>query len=119
MQGVEVGDALDVEHADFTVDDELALLDLQRRFDDPGKAPGLVQPAPGEQFDVLPVTDDTPAIAVVFYFVDPVGAARDLRRNRLAIIKFDHGRLYGPLARTRVLAGRDGAALRVKLAVLL
>ena len=77
MQGVEIGDALDVEHADFTVDDELALLDLQRRFDDPGKAPGLVQPAPGEQFDVLAVADDTPAVAIVFYLVDPVGAARD------------------------------------------
>jgi len=38
MQGVEVGDAVDAEHDRLAIDDELAMLVLERRLDDPGIA---------------------------------------------------------------------------------
>lgn len=66
MQGVEVRNALDIEHADLAVDDELAVADLQRRLRDPWEPPCPIEAAPGKQLDVLAV--------VVFYLVDPIGA---------------------------------------------
>ena len=74
VQGVEIRYAIDAEHNGLAVDDELLLAVLQRCLDDPGKAAGPVVTAARDQPYVAAVALDPQAIAVIFYFVDPVGA---------------------------------------------
>jgi hypothetical protein len=91
MQGVEIGDALYVQHADLAVDDELLLAHLECGLDDERKPPCPVEA--GLRLHVAGVADDAPAVAIAFAFVNPIGAARDcLCQNGLAIRKITHGR---------------------------
>jgi hypothetical protein len=76
-QRVKVGDAVDAEHDGLTVDCELLFAILQRSLDDPGKALGPVVAVADEQLNGLAIALDAEAVAVIFDFVDPVGAGSD------------------------------------------
>jgi hypothetical protein len=96
VQGVEIRDALQVEHADLAIDDEPLLFHRQGDLGNPWEAPRPVEPALGQDLDVAAVTDYAPAVAVVFDFVNPVGAARHgLGRHWFAILKFMHAAQIG------------------------
>jgi len=55
LQGVEIGDAVAVEHHGLAVDDELLMAALQRRYDNPRIAVGPVVAAAGDQAQAIPV----------------------------------------------------------------
>src|SRR6516165_3351757 len=80
VQGIEVGDAVDAEHHSLTVDHELPVPVLQRRFDDPRIAVAPVVPAAGDQADAVAITLQAQPVAVVFDLVKPVRAGGDAGR---------------------------------------
>jgi hypothetical protein len=71
--------------------------DLPSGVDDPGKALGPVKCAPAEQPHAVTVALHAKAIAVVFYFVDPVRAAgHGFAGGRQAELNLGHGRHLCP-----------------------
>src|SRR4051794_28238298 len=65
----------------ISLDDEPLLLDLQGRLDDPREAPCPVQAGLRQQLHRLAIADHAPAVAVIFDFVNPVGAGRHCLGN--------------------------------------
>jgi hypothetical protein len=78
MQRVEIGITVNAQDDRLAIDDELLLAVLQRSFNDPGEALCPVVSASGNQRHPIAVALNTQAIAIVFDFVDPVGAGGNL-----------------------------------------
>jgi hypothetical protein len=78
MQRIEIGDAVDAEHHCLAIDDELLDPVLERRFHDPRIAIGPVISVARKQAHAIALPLHPDAIAVVFDFVKPLGAPRNL-----------------------------------------
>jgi hypothetical protein len=109
MQGIEIGITVNAQDDCLAIDDELLLPVLQGSFNDPGKALCPIVSASGNQPHPIAVALNTQAVAVVFDFVEPVGAGRDAdRSSREAKVKrFKHERKIG-FARWNCESRREG-----------
>jgi hypothetical protein len=79
LERIEVGDAIHAEDYGLAVEDEARLPDLASGLHDPGIAAGPVIAVASEQTHAITVPLYAEAVAIVFYFVQPVGAVRDCR----------------------------------------
>ena len=82
MQGIEIGDAVNAQDDGLAIEHKLPGAVLQGGFDDPWIALRPVVTAARKQADAITVPVNPEAVAVVFYFMEPIGAAGDDRRPR-------------------------------------
>ena len=78
VQRVEIGNTVDAQHHGLTVDHELPMPVLQRGLDDPGIAAGPVMATARDQAHPVPIALQAQPVAVIFHFMEPIGAARDV-----------------------------------------
>lgn len=69
------------DHHSLPVNDKLLLAVLERGLDDPVISVGPVVAVPGDQAHPVAVALKAQAVAVVFYFVEPIRAGGDARRS--------------------------------------
>ena len=82
VQSVEIGDAIDTQDDGLAIEHKLLDAVLRGGFDDPWIALRPVVTAARKQADAVTVPANPEAVAVVFYFMEPIGAAGDDRRPR-------------------------------------
>ena len=88
---------MDSEYDDLAVNDKLRLLFFSRAPDDPGEAPGPVQPGLGVEAHLAVVAFQASTVAVVFDLVKPVRTSRhDIfgRRDTELSMCFGTGGIY-------------------------